>query len=753
MRLRSDNHVAARAWLAAAERGDLAETKTGPAGWAGVSWAAGPAFTDWNRTRRAPAPPELVEAFKQIVFACATLNANAVARTPLRLYVTTSHAQHRPKCLTKSINRKHQQHLRHDAHLQQWTKSALDIDEVTNHPLLDSLDRVNPDWDHNALIRYTVFCLDVIGRAYWWMEPAASGNTANVWPLLAQYVLPIRDPNTSLVNSYRYFDHDYLPQELVRVRHSSLRDPYALGLAPAEAAFAHVGLADLFVSIQENLLSQGARPSLLVSNKDPAEPIGKEERARLQRDINTTLARGGTGLAWVVDGAIDVKTLSFPPADLAALQISENALQRVANCFGVPLSLLKTEDVNLANAEAGHRQHAELAVDPRCALIASALTRWTRAEGRRIERALGAHGRELGWDRLFWAFDNPVKEDQERTARVHDLYVRSGVLTVNEVRAELGYAAASWGDEPWMPSSLTQPSIAEKVREFQYADEPDEAEPAPDETEAEEAKSGGAAIAKVLDRLDRVAHELEAGGTNGGNPDAFGTATSWSIKRDRGKRRKRKPRKSKPGRAPRKPGHSGHAATNGGHGGNPNHDPETGRFTTGPKQPQKKPKVGNAGVHAPQVGKVEVHTPSTPRPSLTEVPSIKSGEFSRWFNELTSVELDKFWSNSALREKIEARLRAPGGMHEWHMVSRAPTFKRWGVTAEQIAEMRTPISQVRFKNPPGRHGGPGSARAHNEILDIIDTAQDYATFKQRLRHWANDRLEGGEDALPLGLKP
>jgi hypothetical protein len=92
-------------------------------------------------------------------------------------------------------------------------------------------------------------------------------------------------------------------------------------------------------------------------------------------------------------------------------------------------------------------------------------------------------------------------------------------------------------------------------------------------------------------------------------------------------------------------------------------------------------------------------------------------------------------------------------MHEWHMVSRAPKFKEWGVTAEQIAEMRTPTSQVRFKNPPGRHGGPGSTAAHNEILDIIDTSPDYATFKTRLQQWANNRLEGGAAALPPGLRP
>lgn len=50
-------------------------------------------------------------------------------------------------------------------------------------------------------------------------------------------------------------------------------------------------------------------------------------------------------------------------------------------------------------------------------------------------------------------------------------------------------------------------------------------------------------------------------------------------------------------------------------------------------------------------------------------------------------------------------------MHEWHLVSRAPTFKHWGVTAEQIRE--TAINEVEFVNPTGKHGGLGSTAAHN----------------------------------------
>jgi chemotaxis protein histidine kinase CheA len=171
-----------------------------------------------------------------------------------------------------------------------------------------------------------------------------------------------------------------------------------------------------------------------------------------------------------------------------------------------------------------------------------------------------------------------------------------------------------------------------------------------------------------------------------------------------------------------------------------------------PKQqaPSQAKKEASATTATP--AKAKQNTKGTGK-SLDSVPSVRNGEFSNWFNSLTTEEFDRVWSDPKLREKIKDRLRHPGGMHEWHLVSRADTFKYWGVTSEQIAEMRTLISDTKFVNPAGKHGGKGSTKAHNELLQIIDTSEDYDMFKRRLQNWSDYRFEGGSDALPDGLKP
>ncbi|MDN4621057.1 pre-toxin TG domain-containing protein [Paenibacillus sp. PsM32] len=64
--------------------------------------------------------------------------------------------------------------------------------------------------------------------------------------------------------------------------------------------------------------------------------------------------------------------------------------------------------------------------------------------------------------------------------------------------------------------------------------------------------------------------------------------------------------------------------------------------------------------------------------NVNSFPSVRKIEFNNWFNSLTSDEFDQVWANPKLRDTIEDRLRHPRGLHEWHLVSRANVFKRWG---------------------------------------------------------------------------
>ena len=71
------------------------------------------------------------------------------------------------------------------------------------------------------------------------------------------------------------------------------------------------------------------------------------------------------------------------------------------------------------------------------------------------------------------------------------------------------------------------------------------------------------------------------------------------------------------------------------------------------------------------------------------IPSNRGGAFTRWFDDLSPEQLDDIWTNPKLRQTIEDRIRHPGGVHEWLMAGRAPTFKRWGLGMGDIKSLRS----------------------------------------------------------------
>jgi RHS repeat-associated protein len=135
-----------------------------------------------------------------------------------------------------------------------------------------------------------------------------------------------------------------------------------------------------------------------------------------------------------------------------------------------------------------------------------------------------------------------------------------------------------------------------------------------------------------------------------------------------------------------------------------------------------------------------------------QVPSNRDGQFDRWFDRLKPKELDALWKDKATRRLIEDKLRNGGGKHEWLQVSRAPTFKRWGLKADDIKRMTTLTKDVKWKNPVGTHGGDWSTTAHNQMRKLIDESGDFEEFTRKLWKWADEHLEGGAGALPEGLR-
>jgi hypothetical protein len=164
-----------------------------------------------------------------------------------------------------------------------------------------------------------------------------------------------------------------------------------------------------------------ARPDYLVTIQGNAQD---DALKRFQEEMQAS--NGGTkkvGRLLAATGQVDIKPLNFQPKDMNG---RDEIVEEIAAISGVPVSLMKANDPNLASAEVGFRSWREGTILPKCRMMEAVLN----------QLYLPMWG--IDGD-AFFAFDDPVPDNAEATSIVVDRKIRNGSLTLNEARGEDGY--------------------------------------------------------------------------------------------------------------------------------------------------------------------------------------------------------------------------------------------------------------------------------------------------------------------------
>ena len=365
------------------------------------------------------------------VYAAARLNAIAVASQPLRLYVRRREGAKR-LWNTRRTGRRTKAYLAGD--LSQlpsrhaMTKAAEFGDNyeivTENHPVLELLSRVNPYQNGFDATVLRVLYTELTGNAY--LHPVLSNTTdvpVQLWTLPSQWVEIVPgDPRRgeAFIRGYRYGATEpqkveFAPEEIIQFKLPNPSDMY-YGLGKVEAAWgavtSNVALHDMDYFFFQNK----SRPDYLVVAKGNAS---EEELDRFSAEVESKL-RGTkkTGKFLAVTGDIDLKPLQFPPKDL---QGRDEIVEEIAAVFGVPVSMLRANDPNLASATVGFASWKETTVLPMLRMDEEVLN----------QSLLPLFGIE---DDAFLAYDNPVKADEAQETSKRLSYVQGGILTANEAR-------------------------------------------------------------------------------------------------------------------------------------------------------------------------------------------------------------------------------------------------------------------------------------------------------------------------------
>ncbi len=367
-----------------------------------------------------------------LVYTCANCNAASVARVQFRLYARRRAGEkavvsHPTQMVEKAVFRR----FKGNPNLARTLAGAQAVEEITAHPLLDLLEKDNDGLNGFQLRYMTELYLEVFGGSYWLLEPGPFEPVRRIKVLPTQRVLPIRNSDLAVLG-YKYMPAltgawIQLPKdEVIDFRFPAVEDPYGGRHAPLRSAFLQAELAAKYNLYENSLMDNRAR---IDGTFIPKDQLTRREAERAEQLWNEKFQRHGNGRILVAEQSGTFVPTRYPPTDLGPLEISRQALRRLANAFGVPEALL-SKDATYANLQASLTLYARQTILPRVLILEQKLN----------ERLTPRYG-----ERLFLAADNPVPADETFELQKTQIAIHAGVLTANEIREATGYAAPGDG--------------------------------------------------------------------------------------------------------------------------------------------------------------------------------------------------------------------------------------------------------------------------------------------------------------------
>ena len=399
------------------------------------AWVAASSRSFELRNNMAHVPPfdraSAVQMYNSWIYAAATINANAVASTPLRLFVRSSNVTRR-NWSTRRASRKSMTWLRGDGArnpsplvMRKAAELGADFEEMTDeHPLLRLLATANPWFNGYDATVLRVIWQELTGNAYQHVIFGPLGTPTELWPMPPQWTKVIPDAER-FISGYKYgraseSETTLSTDEVLHFRRPNPRDLF-YGMGKLEAAYGAALANAALHAMDLSMFQNNARPDALITIKGNAS---SDEIERIEKSIRGKFRGTSSHGRFMVSTAdIDYKPLSFPPKDLAG---REEIVEEIAAVFGVPVSMLKANDPNLSGATVGFASWREMTVLPLCRMDEETLNQ-------RLLPMFGIEG-----DAVL-AYDDPVPLNRQLELSETQVAVAGGWLTPNEARERAGF--------------------------------------------------------------------------------------------------------------------------------------------------------------------------------------------------------------------------------------------------------------------------------------------------------------------------
>jgi len=312
-----------------------------------------------------------------------------------------------------------------------------------DHPLQVVLNRVNRWWTRGDLWRATETYLSLWGSAYW--SVVREGNAiTEIWPLRPDKMKILPD-SEEYIKGFVYGtgqeSRAFAPDEIIWFRYFNPLDELS-GLSPIAPVALSVDMGVDALRTNRFALANDSTPGMIISVSDT--PTDDEVMSFYERWESRFAGSKNSRRPAILSEGMTASNLGFSPKDMMALESMRWSNEDVARVFNVPTPMLHDlSRATYANIMTARKSFWEDCIGPQLAFYEEELT----------EMLLPLYGEEGLVVRFDTSGVQALQEDEDAKAARREKYVKMGVLTVNEVRGEMGLENVEWGDKPSAPAA------------------------------------------------------------------------------------------------------------------------------------------------------------------------------------------------------------------------------------------------------------------------------------------------------------
>lgn len=366
-----------------------------------------------------------------IVYAAIKVRQDAIARLPVRALRRVPETRRREYCI-------HTEHSSFHAASSDFPSSGKGQEASVrasgepvgaDHPLQRLLDSPNAFWSRSDLWRATETYLSLWGSAFWGLERDENGGIVEIWPLRPDKMRVIPDAQR-YIKGFVYLGAGgtpvpYLSDDVVWMRYFNPLDEYE-GLSPIAPLRQSADMGMDALRANRKLLQNDSTPGLIIEMEGfPTDAEVSDFYARWEsrfRGVDKTRRPA------LLSPGMKASNLGFSPRDMEYVESLRWSLEDVTRVFGVPKVMIgDLENTTFSNFSTARRLFWEDTIAAQLAFYREALQQY-----------LLPH---FGDDSLTVEFDlsgvEALKESEENKAKRRSIYVKAGIMTVDEVRHDM----------------------------------------------------------------------------------------------------------------------------------------------------------------------------------------------------------------------------------------------------------------------------------------------------------------------------